>query len=223
MKKVGSPPAGRIEDRQGALDQYLDTLLCEPEMQSAPEPDSAAEPPPRSVESCPQTTRDQARSETGRAKPAAVEPALTPAWKADPLTLLHFRVGEWRLACPLSQIVRTSEYSGGAASVPGQADWIEGVISDQNQRITLLRTGLILDRRRSMNIPAAGESYPLIIRADRSGRWGLLCDEIVRLGSISAQNIRWRHRRREPNWYTGTVMDELSLLIDLPALLDGKI
>lgn len=229
MKQTKTP---QIVRQQLALDSYLSTLL-----ESVPEADEVDEllvtpkvevklapsPAPLVVslaepllQSPPQVFIEQ----ENQAKLHSL--SVMPAWAQQEFQALFFKVDHLILATPLTELSRTIKIERRISQIPGQPTWFLGLLDDQDSRIGVLDTGQLLfgklrGGRRNL------EQKPfqrILITEDR--RWGLACDEILSIGKLKPEKVRWRTSRQKKPWLIGTVIDELTAIVDLRALVPHR-
>ena len=56
----------------------------------------------------------------------------------------------------------------------------------------------------------------ILITQDK--KWGLACDEILSIGKIKPDRVRWRTVRLKKPWLIGTVIEELTAIVDVKQL-----
>jgi purine-binding chemotaxis protein CheW len=52
------------------------------------------------------------------------------------------------------------------------------------------------------------------------GRWGLACDQVDEVISLTQEQVRWRTSRTMRRWLAGTVIDHMCAIIDPPAFAE---
>lgn len=236
MTQAKPPPS--IVHQQLALDAYLQTLLDDvPEAEHAvdvkPLP-LIAEPPVKPedtlpvVAPVPKTTSKALVRKPPVKLVEAENPAklqalsIMPDWAQYEFQALFFKVDQLILATPLIELSRTIKMDRKPTNIPGQPAWFLGLLDDQDSRIGVLDTRqLIFGKSRGGKRNA--EDYPLeriLITQDK--KWGLVCDEILSIGKVKPDGVRWRTARQKKPWLIGTVIDELTAIIDVKQLVPHR-
>jgi len=237
-----SPPTPQIVQQQFALDIYLKTLLDEiPEASLSeaidlqPLNEAAAlaldEPPRLTAVTAPPSSQALIR----RAPP--VEPvtiidaepivkaqalSVMPGWAQQEFQALFFKVEHMILATPLHDLSRTIKLDRKIGKIPGQPSWFMGLLDDQDSRIGVLDTGqLVFGKQRGSQRDLETQPFKQILITEDK-RWGLACDEILSIGRLQPDKVRWRTQRRHRPWLIGTVIEELTAIIDLHMLVPHR-
>jgi purine-binding chemotaxis protein CheW len=226
-------PIPQIVRQQLALDSYLSTLL-----ETVPEADDGVEealetpqidvmPVPlpiqmivglaeQKVVSPPQVFIEQANQ-------AKIHPlSVMPEWAQQEFQALFFKVDHLILATPLTELSRTIKIERRISKIPGQPSWFIGLLDDQDSRIGVLDTGqLIFGKLRGSRRDLEHKPFQRILITEDK-RWGLACDEILSIGKLQPEKVRWRTSRQKKPWLIGTVIDELTAIVDLRALVPHR-
>lgn len=234
-----SPPTPQIVQQQFALDMYLKTLLDEiPEaslaeaidLQQLNEAARALDEPPTTAIAPPSS---QALIRTAPpvepvtiidAEPIAKAQALSvmPSWAQQEFQALFFKVEHMILATPLHDLSRTIKLDRKIGKIPGQPSWFMGLLDDQDSRIGVLDTGqLVFGKQRGSQRDLETQPFKQILITEDK-RWGLACDEILSIGRLQPDKVRWRTQRRHRPWLIGTVIEELTAIIDLHMLVPHR-
>jgi len=244
--KQKSPPG--IVKQQLALDAYLQTLLDDvPEAEAgveakAPSLDQTstvtslvrqparvvAEPAPLpALPAAPNVSKPQIASPV-TALAAAENPAklqalsVMPEWSQYEFQALFFKVDQLILATPLIELSRTIKMDRKPSQIPGQPSWFLGLVDEHDCRIGVLDTNQLIfgkSRARMRNFEDSPASR-ILITQDK--RWGLVCDEILSIGKIKPDGVRWRTARQKKPWLIGTVIDELTAIVDVKQLVPHR-
>ncbi len=229
-----NPP--HIVQQQLALDAYLSTLLDEiPETDAAldvepPVAEHAVEkiesqPPPHTTVAISRKTRlSSTRIELVESvNQAKLQPlAVMPEWAQHEFQALFFKVDQLILATPLIELSRTIKLDRKLGKMPGQPSWFMGLLDEPDSRIGVLDTGqLIFGKSRGGQRDLEQKPFKRILVTEDK-RWGLACDEILSIGKLQPEKVRWRTSRQKKPWLIGTVIDELAAIIDLQALVPHR-
>jgi len=214
-----------------ALDTYLSTLLDEIPNDLAIEQSEQKVITERLVK-----RKEQVKLETEPVKNSAKKPhlaeqsivktvnplAVMPEWTQHEFQALFFKVGKVVLAAPLTELLRTINVKKAPTRIPGQPSWFMGLLDTQDQRIGVLDTGqLIFGKTRGQQRNLDEQPFKRILISG-DGRWGLACDEILSIGKIEPEKVRWRTARQKRPWLVGTVIEELTAIVDVDKLVPHR-
>lgn len=228
--KSGSSPH-QIVQQQIALDSYLRTLL-----ETVPEADDVVLELEQTVDVLPRVeTRPVEllleKNPVVTLTQPLVQPAaeaklhpltVMPEWSQHEFQALFFKVEHLILATPLVELSRTINIERKIGKIPGQPSWFIGLLDDQDSRIGVLDTGqLVFGKTRGSRRNLEDNPFKrILITQDK--RWGLACDEILSIGRLRPDKVRWRTSRQKRPWLIGTVIDELTAVIDVKALVPHR-
>ncbi len=245
--KQKSPPS--IVKQQLALDVYLQTLLDDvPDADANVELEALARPtekpvpvvatPPskiltRVTPPQPVTRPLEQVIATQKIRPsntlvATENPAklqalsVMPDWSQYEFQALFFKVDQLILATPLVELARTIKIDRRPSQIPGQPSWVLGLVDEHDSRIGVLDTSQLIfgkSRARMRNFEDSPASR-ILITQDK--RWGLICDEILSIGRVKPYGVRWRTARQKKPWLIGTVIDELTAIVDVKQLVPHR-
>lgn len=147
--------------------------------------------------------------------------SVMPDWSRDEFQALFFRIDHLILATPLTELSRTLMFTRKPTKIPNQPSWFLGLLPDQGKNIGILDTAqLIFGKLRGQRDLIARPFPCLLITGD--GNWGLACDEILSVGKLSPDKVRWRTLRTKRPWLIGTVTEELTAVIDVGQLIPRR-
>ncbi len=148
--------------------------------------------------------------------------SVMPAWAQQEFQALFFKVDNMILATPLVDLLRTIKIEKSPTRIPGQPSWFMGLLDTQQERIGVLDTGqLIFGKSIGSRRDLADQPYKNILMT-HDGRWGLACDEVLTIGRLVPHKVRWRTYRPTRPWLMGTVIDELTAIIDVNCLVPQR-
>lgn len=234
MKAI--PSSAQIVQQQLALDIYLKTLLDE-----IPDGDSASAMAIPTIEELPssviepikpgpilayQPINEKASSQEAASSlvPISKHQALSimPDWAQHEFQALFFKVEHMILATPLHDLSRTIQLDRKIGKIPGQPSWFMGLLDDQDSRIGVLDTGqLVFGKQRGSQRDLEKNPFKQILITEDK-RWGLVCDEILSIGRLQPDKVRWRTQRQNRPWLIGTVIEELTAIIDVQMLVPHR-
>lgn len=155
--------------------------------------------------------------------PAKLHPlSVMPDWAQQEFQALFFKVEHLILATPLVELSRTITNDRKPGKIPGQPSWFMGLLVDQDSRIGVLDTGqLIFGKTRGQQRDLESNPFKRIL-ITQDNRWGLACDEILSISKLRPEKVRWRTGRQKRPWLIGTVIDELTAIVDLQELVPHR-
>ena len=211
-----------------ALDTYLRTLLEELPLELDPESRCEAVPAP-DLEPKPGTgltvTRSEKQTETARPEAPSQEMAavtmplaVMPEWAHYEFQAIFFKVGKLILATPLTELSRTLKFNRVVTKLPGQPSWFLGLLEDQNKKIGILDSAqLILGKSQGQKRNLTEQPFKSML-VTQDGNWALACDELLSIAKVMPEQVRWRTNRQSRPWLIGTVIEELTAVIDVNQL-----
>lgn len=217
----------RLAAPQQALWDYLDTLLQEIPTDLPPSETSSEvqDWDPKALESAKAAPEMPVQAptsaeETAVAPPLPVAPAAAkiPAWAQNDFQALLFSVGKLTLAVPLLTLHSVLNWPEGSVTpMPHQPDWCLGLLRYRERNVRIVDTAkLVIPSDRETLLPVEPAQHILIVG---DGQWGLACDAIGSVVSLSKDSVRWRKASRSNRpWLAGTVLEHLCALLDTEAL-----
>ncbi|MEN8177573.1 MAG: chemotaxis protein CheW [Pseudomonadota bacterium] len=145
--------------------------------------------------------------------------ARIPGWAKAPFQVLMFEVCGVTLAVPLISLTGILKLSGSLCQLPGQPVWHIGVLTNRSQKIVAVDTARLImperidPERAQQAIPG---SHLLLIG---EGDFGLLIDKIKTTVKMDKGDVRWRHDPGQRSWLAGIIIGQLSVLLNVDALL----
>ncbi|PPD31548.1 MAG: chemotaxis protein CheW [Methylomonas sp.] len=156
-------------------------------------------------------------------RPVKMHPlSVMPDWSQHEFQALFFKVEHLILATPLTELAKTIKIDRNPSKIPGQPSWFMGLLDEHDSRIGVLDTGQLIFGKLhgSQRDLEANPFKSILITQDK--RWGLACDEILSIGRVKPEKVRWRTSRQKKPWLIGTVIEELTAIIDLQALVPHR-
>ncbi len=147
---------------------------------------------------------------------------IMPEWAQYEFQALFFKVDKLILATPLTELLRTIKVDKKPTNIPGQPSWFMGLLDTNEQRIGVLDTGqLIFGKTMGQQRDLEKQPFKSIL-ITQDGKWGLACDEILTIGRLEPEKVRWRTMREKRPWLIGTVIEELTAIIDVTQLVPHR-
>ena len=227
-------------DQQLALSAYLQALLSP--VEPPPVELTPVEPP---TESAPESVIAVVPMVTAtlQAVVPAIESAVTPAvapvvapvvaqplpasvypeWAVGDFQCLLFRVAGLTLALPLAKLNGVLPWNDALVTpLPGHQSWFLGLREYQGQKVRLIDVANVIvardvaqrDVTQMGTSSGTGLGKVILIGA---GRWGLACDDIAEVVTLTPAAVKWRGRSGSRPWLAGTVIDRMCALIDADA------
>ncbi len=148
--------------------------------------------------------------------------SVMPEWTQHEFQALFFKVDQLILAVPLTELLRTIKIEKDPTKIPGQPSWVLGLLDVLEQKIAVLDTGqLIFGKSKGEQRDLENQPFKSIL-ITYDGMWGLACDEILSIGKLNPEKVRWRTLRQKKPWLLGTVIEELTTIIDVNQLVPKR-
>ena len=215
-------------DQQLALGAYLQALLRPPVIDS-PVPEPA--PPLDASSDKPEPLGETVSPGMEPVKESPMPPGTgagecRPDWAQAQFQCLLFQVAGLTLALPLAKLGGVLPWDTAAVTeMPNHQPWFLGLRTHLGHKVKLIDVAkLILPvERRAALAPATSGRLGKVILLDDS-RWGLACDNVAEVITLSAADVKWRAQAGSRPWLAGTVIKQMCALIDTGAfaeMLDG--
>ena len=195
-----------------ALKVYIDSLLLEPALETQVE---------EKVESPPVETPVETEVVTEQQVEEVVEPQAAKtdisATGDETLECLLFKVaGFLTLAVPLAHLNGIMKWNGEATLVPGHADWFLGLVPNRGRQVKVIDIAkfVIPENHKSRQSLQGERNFKHMLLIDE-GKYGLACDELGQVVKISHEKVRWREDRGNRTWLAGTLIEQMSALLDV--------
>jgi purine-binding chemotaxis protein CheW len=136
------------------------------------------------------------------------------AYPTEPFQTLIFTVGKLNVALPIKDISGIIKWPGGLASMPGKADWNLGIYSERGDNVSIVDTAkFIIPHNRSDLLPNENEYNHIILVADK--KWGLACNDVSKVVSLSPEQVKWTGERNIRPWLAGTIIEQMCALLNV--------
>lgn len=223
--------SSRMAEPDMALVSYLDTLLSEIEDVRDVEPlteikgdtpaaDTRRQERHRSRYRPKQVPRTPIAAETNPITRDKSDEPIIPDWAGTTFQVLMFQVRGLTLGVPLTSMVSILEWRESASVLPGQPAWHLGVLVSRGRKLVIVDTAQLVMPERvnpndSGNRPPGG--YLLLVG---DGFLGLAVDAIASTVLLKKEQVRWRSASGSRPWLAGTMIAQLSALLDVDGLLE---
>lgn len=207
-------------DQQLALGAYLQALL-------RPAPVEVSEP----VASAPVTALVEVsrivrevvpepiiETPVAEAPPAPIA-APYPDWAQREFQCLMFQVAGLTLALPLAKLYGVLPWNADVVTeLPNHQPWFLGLRTHLEHKVKLIDVANVVlpaERRASLAAVDSGRLSRIILIDE--GRWGLACDSVAEVITLSNAEVKWRSQAGNRPWLAGTVIKQMCVLIDTEA------
>ena len=145
-----------------------------------------------------------------------------PAWAETEFQALLFKAGGLTLAVPLVELSGIQEWEPEAITpMPGHVPWYLGLYTYRDRSVPIIDTAhLVLPEERLQRLAQDPSERLNRIVFIGDGRWGLACDEVSEVITLTEEQVRWRSSRTRRRWLAGTVIEHMCALIDPPAFAE---
>ncbi|WP_127021571.1 chemotaxis protein CheW [Rheinheimera mangrovi] len=176
------------------------------------------------------------------AKPAVVAPVIAPVVKAPVVVpaapvvpavkatapvvkdyrkgrfqALFFTVAGLKVALPLKALGGIHKMMP-ISSLPGQPEWLKGVMLYREQKINVVDTALWVMPEKYDQGLAEKLNYQYVIMLGNS-HWGLACDTLVNTIALEQDEVKWRETEGKRPWLAGLIKEHMCALLDVDALI----
>jgi len=213
-------------EQQLALGAYLQALLRPVALDVAEPIAEPVMPPPAEV---PRVVRNTA-PETLPVSPAPIvkpsvaagpQPAAAayPDWAQGQFQCLMFQVAGLTLALPLAKLYGVLPWDAEAVTeLPNHQPWFLGLRTHLDHKVKLIDVAnVVLPADRRACLPAVGSGRLGKVILIDEGRWGLACDNVAEVITLSSADVKWRSQAGSRPWLAGTVIKQMCVLIDTEA------
>jgi purine-binding chemotaxis protein CheW len=150
-------------------------------------------------------------------------PAGKPEWAESEFQVMLFKVAGLTLAVPLVELNGVVECDlSSVTEMPGHADFYLGLMHHLERTVPLVDTARFVLPPDKLKLLAGDDPKERISRVVmiQDCQYGLACDEVNEVITLSPDSVRWRTQRTQRRWLAGTVVDHMCALIDANAFAD---
>jgi len=217
-----------IVDEREALSAYFNALLTEENILVADKTAVVTEPlvkvvaTPEALVAPPVVAPVVIPDERVGEIEAAPEAIAEPKWKEESFQVMLFKVAGLSLAVPLAELNGVQEWDEAIVTpMPGHAPWYLGLVNYRDKQVAIIDTARFVmpeDRQGKLAEEVNERLNRIVYIGDAS--WGLACDEVAEVITISPEQVRWRSNRTSRRWLAGTVLEQMCALIDPPVFAE---
>lgn len=197
-----------------ALKVYIDSLLLEPVVEIPTE--VAVEP----QENKPLDHTVVETTVVEQIEAAANEQPVRQEITSDsdePFECILFKVaGFLTLAVPLVRLNGIVQWDGEITPIPGHAGWFLGLVSHRGRQVKVIDIAkfVIPENHKSRQAVESERNFKHLLLID-DGKFGLACDDLGQVLKLTSDKVRWRQDRSSRPWLAGTLIEQMSALIDV--------
>lgn len=145
--------------------------------------------------------------------------SMVPSWAYPEFQAQLFTVGRLRLAVPVVKLCSVIPWCDGIEVQPDQPSWCHGLLREQDRMVRVIDTAeLVMPADRRGALAATGNSGYILIVGD--GCWGLACNDVGEVVSLSWDEVKWRSQRGTRPWLAGTVLGRMCAVLDTQAFAE---
>lgn len=195
----------QLSEPQQVVMEYLDALLSEiePEVEQQSSDQFIAEP-------VVDTLRDAREIVENSDVPVFTEGAES--LDQDEFQILLFNVSGVKFAIPLDKLNGILEWSEDLTQMPNRSDWFLGVLSERERQIKVIDIAVLVVPSKFRQSHDAKKLQKIILIGD--SHWGLACDAVSEVITLSKKDVRWRSETSKRPWLAGTVIEHMCALLD---------
>jgi len=213
-------------EHEVALKVYIDALLLEPEETTvAPEVEvSVVKPVEQKIATEIKTEAPLETAVVETAMSAETHPtneSVAPVSDEIVEYLLFKVAGFLTLSVPLARLNGIVKWDGEITPIPGHADWFLGLVSNRGRQVKVIDIAkfVIPENHKSRQAVAAERQFKHLLLVD-GGKFGLACDELGQVLKLGTDKIRWRENRSSRPWLAGTIIEQMSALLDVDSFIE---
>lgn len=152
--------------------------------------------------------------------PAAAVRAAAPVvkeYRKGRFQALFFTVAGLKVALPLKALGGIHKIMP-ISSLPGQPQWLKGVMLYREQKINVVDTALWVMPEKYDQDLVERLNYQYVIMLGNS-HWGLACDTLVNTIALEQDDVKWRETEGKRPWLAGLIKQHMCALLDVDALI----
>ena len=198
-----------LVDQQSAVRVYLDALLTDV-------PDNVEAGLETVSVSMPEVALEQEVGTTEKIGTVvkADSPAI-PVWAQSGFQCLMSQVSGLTLAVPLEGLSGVGTWGDELTSLPGKPEWFLGILPYQGTNSVIVNTSmLVFPQKLKEKIDDKKNGYGNIVFINE-GRWGLACDSVAEVITLTPAEVKWRSAQGQRPWLAGTVIEQMCALLDV--------
>ncbi len=217
VKTAHSSKPAEVLDARQALQVYLEQLLLEiiPDDPDVTEGDTDTHAASAEASSVPSS---DAGEQPRHADQVAGSTPGPPAWGAAPFQSLLIKVAGLSLAIPLAKLNGVIEYTTEITPMPGHSPWFLGLHKARGVQTKVIDTALLIVPQKHRPPDHAARLRKIVLLDE--GRWGLACEEVSEVITLTPESVRWRGPSSRRPWLAGTALEHMCALLDTDAFVE---
>jgi len=137
-------------------------------------------------------------------------------WRDSPFQTLLFEIHGLKLAIPLHELNGILTWpEKDMPKLAGKPSWYIGLYSQEHQHTQVVDTAHII-LPNQLQDSSVKPSFIILI-AD--GKWGLACNKVSKVVTLSSEEVRWRQQAGKRPWLAGTVLDKMCSILNIDELV----
>ncbi|MDF1589426.1 MAG: chemotaxis protein CheW [Gammaproteobacteria bacterium] len=136
-------------------------------------------------------------------------------WRQSPFQVLLFEVQGLKLALPLHELNGIFSYpETKLPKLPGNPPWYLGLYQHQAYKAQVVDTAHIVmpEGFQHAHLPP---NYIILID---DHKWGLTCNTILKITTLSPGDVKWRKQSGNRPWLAGTVLNQMCSILNVSML-----
>ena len=192
---IKQAPPTQLVDQEQALSVYLkDMLLIPSDATEVSEPSVTLE---QAIEQAKPVTKNK-------------------DWRTSDFQALIFDVQGLKLAIPLHDLTGILTWpEKSLPKIPDKPSWYLGLYSQEHQHTQVIETSTIVLPSKYQN---SKNKSQFIIAID-NGKWGLACNKVESVVTLSPDEVRWRQHPGKRAWLAGTVLEQMCSILNIEELI----
>lgn len=216
--ETGKKPT-RLVDPDEVLTDYLNALLSE--VETVEQTETATEiitevVAPAVIDEAVAALASEPAEDSLPAAEQAIETSAPAA--ANDIQILLFEVAGITLAVPLEQLNGILEWNDEVTSMPNSSAWFMGLLAERGQQIKIIDTGMLVVPSKFRGNHSREDMQKIILIGD--SKWGLACDSVSEVITLSRDKVRWRGENSKRPWLAGMVVDRMCALLDIDKFVE---
>lgn len=137
-------------------------------------------------------------------------------WRQSPFQTLLFEIHGLKLAIPLHELNGILTWpEKELPKIAGKPSWYLGLYSQDHQHTQVVDTAhIILPQHHQDEV-----NKPNFIILIANGKWGLACNKVSKVVTLSSEEVRWRQQAGKRPWLAGTVLDKMCSILNIDELV----
>ncbi len=137
-------------------------------------------------------------------------------WRSSEFQALLFDVQGLKLAIPLHELSGILTWPEKALpKIPDKPSHYLGLYSQDHQHIQVIDTAYIV-------LPSnyqSNDDKPLFIISIDDGKWGLACNKVESVVTLTPEEVKWRQHSGKRPWLAGTVLKQMCSILNIEELV----